>query len=122
MKQTIFYICLEPLEERYTKQWYDLFPQEFRKHGFDVQVIDGKSLINHVSVGTFLDINSTVHYKNSQMMEIAKLFHDKKVKNNDIFFIFNNSPFLFTVKYSSLYICLNTLFKVAISFKAGLLV
>lgn len=87
MIKTIFYVCLEPLEERYTKQWYDYFPLQFNSNNFNVEVIDGKSLTDFVSVGTFLDINSTVHYKNSQMMEISKLFHDKKVKNNDIFFI-----------------------------------
>ena len=69
--QTLYYICIEPLEERYTKQWYDNFPVEFRKNGFNVVVIDGKPLSNVVSVGTFLDINSTIAYKNSQMMQIA---------------------------------------------------
>lgn len=84
--KTIFYVCLEPLEERYTKQWYDYFPIEFRKNNFNVEVIDGTPLTNFINVGTFLDINSTIHYKNTQMMKIAKLFNDNKVKDGDIFF------------------------------------
>lgn len=85
--QTLYYICIEPLEERYTKQWYDNFPIEFRKNGFNVVVIDGKPLSNVISVGTFLDINSTIAYKNSQMMQIAELFHNNKINSGDVFFV-----------------------------------
>lgn len=83
----LFYVPIEPLEERYTAQWYKHFPEEFRAAGFQVEVIDGEVLTNHVDVGAFLPMNSTVHYKNSQMMKIAKLFQDKKVNQNDVFFI-----------------------------------
>lgn len=83
----LFYVPIEPLEERYTAQWYKNFPIEFAKAGFDVQVIDGEVLTNFVDVGAFLPMNSTVHYKNSQMMKIAKLFQDKLVSDGDVFFI-----------------------------------
>ena len=83
----LFYVPIEPLEERYTEQWYRQFPIEFSIAGFDVQVIDGEVLTNFVDVGAFLPMNSTVHYKNSQMMKIAKLFQDKLVSNGDVFFI-----------------------------------
>lgn len=83
----LFYIPIEPLEERYTEQWYRQFPVEFRQAGYDVTVIDGEVLTNFVDVGAFLPMNSTVHYKNSQMMKVAKLFQDKVVKNGDVFFI-----------------------------------
>lgn len=83
----LFYVPIEPLEERYTEQWYRQFPIEFKKAGYDVQVIDGEVLTNFVDVGAFLPMNSTVHYKNSQMMKVAKLFQDKLVSNGDIFFI-----------------------------------
>lgn len=84
---TVYYICLEPLEERYTAQWYKHFPIKFREFGFDVVVVDGKALSNHVGVGTFLDINSTIAYKNSQMQKVAELFHTKQIKSGDIFFV-----------------------------------
>ena len=82
----IFYVPIEPLEERYTESWYRNFPIAFREGGFDVVVIDGTPLSNHVGVGTFLDINSTVAYKSSQMQSIAQLFHTGKVIDGDAFF------------------------------------
>jgi glycosyltransferase involved in cell wall biosynthesis len=82
----LYYVPIEPLEERYTKQWYDNFPVDFRDAGYDVEVIDGTPLSNHVGVGTFLDINSTIAYKNSQFIKIASLFHNGQVKDGSIFF------------------------------------
>lgn len=84
--KTLYYVPIEPLAERYTEQWYRNFPIEFREQGFDVVTIDGDPLSNFVGVGTFLDINSTIHYKNSQFMQITKLFAERKIKNNDVFF------------------------------------
>ncbi len=84
---TLYYIPIEPLEERYTEQWYREFPKHFEDHGYNTVVIDGKPLVNFVDSGTFLPMNSTVHYKNTQLQTIAKLFQDKKIKGGDIFFI-----------------------------------
>jgi len=83
----LFYIPIEPLEERYTAQWYKYFPIAFAKARYDVVTIDGTTLTDFVDTGTFLPMNSTVHYKNSQMQEISKLFQDKKINNGDTFFI-----------------------------------
>jgi len=83
----LFYVPIEPLEERYTESWYRNFPKAFVAKGLDVSVVDGIPLTDHVDVGTFLDINSTVCYKSSQMRSIAGLFHNKRVSNGDIFFI-----------------------------------
>jgi len=81
----LYYVPIEPLNERYTEQWYRNFTNEFKKH-FKVEVIDGDPLIDYIKVGAFLDINSTIAYKNSQMIKIAKLFHQGKIKDGDIFF------------------------------------
>ena len=83
----IFYVPIEPLEERYTAQWYKHFPTMFKSHGFDeVEVIDGIALTDHVKVGSFLDMNSTVHYKMSQLQLIAKAFNCGSVNPGDVFF------------------------------------
>jgi glycosyltransferase involved in cell wall biosynthesis len=82
----LYYVPIEPLAERYTQQWYDNFPPKFRTAGFDVEVIDGTPLSNHVGVGTFLDINSTIAYKNSQFIKIANLFHTGQVADGSVFF------------------------------------
>lgn len=83
----IYYIPIEPLEERYTEQWYRWFPQEFKAQGLDYMVIDGETLTNVVETGTFLDVNSTLFYKSEQLKKIAQLFYSKQIKNGDVFFV-----------------------------------
>lgn len=84
---TLYYIPIEPLAERYTEQWYRRFPEEFREAGFDVATIDGEPLSHHVDVGSWLPMNSTVHYKAAQMQTVSALFQDKQIKDGDIFFV-----------------------------------
>jgi len=81
----MYYVPIEPLEERYTAQWYKYFPKHFNKK-FNTIIIDGEPLTDKVEVGTFLDINSTIAYKNSQMIKIAKLFRNNKIPCGSIFF------------------------------------
>lgn len=82
----IIYVPIEPLEERYTASWYKNFPKAFEELGAEVVVIDGEALSDTIEVGTFLDINSTVHYKMSQLQKIAKMFSEGFFKDNDHFF------------------------------------
>lgn len=82
----LFYVPIEPLVERYTESWYRNFPTTFRSAGFDVTVIDGVPLEDEVKVGTFLDVNSTVHYKSTQLAQIAALFNQRRVPNGSVFF------------------------------------
>lgn len=85
-KVTLFYVPIEPLAERYTQQWLSEIPKELDAAGFNVKVILGKALEDEVKVGTFLDINSTVHYKMVQLQKIAALFNKGQVPNGSIFF------------------------------------
>ena len=41
----IYYIPIEPLDERYTEQWYRWFPQEFKRQNKEFTVIDGTPLL-----------------------------------------------------------------------------
>jgi len=82
----LYYIPIEPLHERYTAQWFKYFPEEFQKAGYDVHIIPGEPLTETIQTGTFLDINSTIAYKNSQMIEIAKLFQEGKIEQGFTFF------------------------------------
>ena len=83
----VWIIPIEPLEERYTEQWYRQIPKAFEYMGFDVTTIDGTTLTDYVKVGAFLDMNSTVAYKNSQMAQVAELFHTGKITDGDIFWV-----------------------------------
>lgn len=87
----IYILPIEPLEERYSEQWYRWFPDRLKELGFnenlDFMVVDGEPLNETVEVGTFLDVNSTLHYKSTQLQFIAELFHQKRVKDGDVFFV-----------------------------------
>jgi glycosyltransferase involved in cell wall biosynthesis len=83
----IYYLPIEPLEERYTEQWYRWFPEEFDRQGLAYETIDGEALSDRVEVGTFLDINSTLHYKAHQLARVARLFRDRRVCDGDVFFV-----------------------------------
>lgn len=83
----VWIIPLEPFPGRYTEQWYRSIPKEFSKENFDVEVIDGVALTDEIDVGSFLPMNSTVHYKSTQMAKISELFQNKIIKDTDIFWI-----------------------------------
>lgn len=89
----LWYLPIEPLEERYSKQWYEWFPEEFERQGIIYQTIDGETLCDTVEVGTFLDINSTMHYKASQIRKISALFHQNQIQDGDVFFLSDTEMF-----------------------------
>lgn len=82
----LFYVPIEPFPGRYTQSWYDNFPVAFRKFFPEVFIVDGTPLTTEIRVGTFLDMSSTVHYKATQLQEIAKLFSNGQVQDGDVFF------------------------------------
>lgn len=87
MTRPLILVPIESLTERYTEQWHRNIPPVFRAYGFDVTVIEGQPLLdNDIKVGAFLDINSTAHYKWSQLQQISALFHHGKVAPNTVFF------------------------------------
>ena len=97
---TLYIITLEPIEKRYTKQWYDYFKPEFRKHFGRVKYIDGNFISDKIETGRFLDINKTNIWKAEQVQEIGKLFSEGKIKNKDMFFFMDAWHFGITaVKY-----------------------
>lgn len=87
MHRQLIYVPIEPLTERYTEQWYRRFPLALNEAGFEVMVIEGQPLVtDDIHVGTFLDINSTIAYKASQMQKLASLFQQQRVRENAVIF------------------------------------
>lgn len=82
----IIYVPIEPLKERYTESWYRNIPIFFRGQGCEVETVEGSPLTDAVTVGTFLDINSTVAYKAEQLKRIAQMFHERRVADGSVFF------------------------------------
>jgi len=86
MNKNLYILTLEPLEQRYTKQWHKYFKKEFSK-SFNVKYIDGIIGSDKIKKGKFLDINKTNIWKAEQVIKIANLFNENKIKKGDIFFI-----------------------------------
>ena len=86
---TLRILPIEPLENRYTKHWYDYFPDQFRDHcpEYEVIQISGHVLDNKTDEGAFLNFSSTSHFKATQMAQVAKIFAQNLVKDGDVFLV-----------------------------------
>ncbi len=81
---TLYYLPLEPLDGRYTAQWYRWFKEVFDEEGVDYEYIDGEKGIEHdIGEKFFLDMKNTFVWKFEQM---KKLFM-KDLKDGDVIFI-----------------------------------
>lgn len=92
MKKTLYILTLEPIEKRYTKQWYNYFKKEFSKY-FNVKYIDGTILGDEIKKGRFLDINQTNIWKAEQVIKLSHLFNSNKIKHGDNFFFMDGWHF-----------------------------
>jgi len=81
----LYIITLEPIEQRYTKQWYKFWKDEFSKFFSKVIYIDGDPVSDKIENGRFLDINQTNIWKAEQVKKLAKLIGEGKVENHDQF-------------------------------------
>jgi len=81
----IINVPIEPLDERYTEQWFRWFPAEFERLGVPYVNIIGEALTGNIQRGVFLDAISTNHYKATQLKEIMRLLHTGEICDDDVF-------------------------------------
>lgn len=103
---TIYIVNIEPLDNRYTKQWFTWIPILCEKHLHEkYNIINISGDINYYKKpqqGAFFDFAATCNYKAQQAQKISQLFKDKKIKDNDIFFFTDAwNQTIHTVKYIS---------------------
>jgi hypothetical protein len=99
----VFLVDLEAVETRYTGQWKNHLPALLRRHGHDVQVIDGPTDIPQATTpGAFLNFGGTNIYKSSQVEKIGRLFCAGRISAGD-HFIFSDAwhPGIINLKYMS---------------------
>ena len=82
----LYCLPLEPMEERYTEQWYRWFGEACEDLEVPCTYIDGVQLSADVEVGTVLDAAGTNYWKFTQMVGVCKLFKDRKIRDGDVFF------------------------------------
>lgn len=106
---TIWIIPIEPIDQRYTKQWYDNIPVilereiKTRELKYTVVTVDGEDFApEQRTEGAFLDFGATNVYKATQAAEVSKLFSNGKVKAGDKFLVTDAWNFIITpIRYMS---------------------
>ena len=99
----VFLVDLEAVETRYTGEWKSHLPALLRRHGHNVQIIDGPTDIPKATTpGAFLNFGGTNIYKSSQVEKISRLFCDGRISTGD-HFIFTDAwhPGIINLKYMS---------------------
>jgi len=87
MTKTVYVVALEPIDQRYTAQWYTAIPAEIAKWRPDIDnivTIDG-DVSTGTTAGAFLDFALTNIWKNNQLNKIAKMFSSGEIKPGDVF-------------------------------------
>lgn len=82
----VFYVPIEPYEERYTEQWYRWYKQAFEELGQDYEYIDGESIATKIQTGSVLDAYGTNYYKASQLMKIIEKLQKGEIGDDDVIF------------------------------------
>jgi len=92
----IHIIPIEPIETRYTKQWYEHLPKSLD----NCNVIHGMEVPEKPTEGAFLDFAATNMYKSSQLIKVAEMFRDNKFKDGDHILITDAwNPIVIQIKY-----------------------
>lgn len=86
-KRTLWLVELEPLENRYTKHWWEFLPEQLEMNcpGFNVEIIEAPIYAPKAEQGAFLDFTSTVKVKANQIEDIAARFDNNEIRTGDVF-------------------------------------
>lgn len=105
---TIYIVPIEPIDARYTKQWYDNIPGiladaiSVRGTNYSVKTIDGVAIPAGTTTGAFLDFGATNVYKASQTEAISRLFSSGEITAGDKFLVTDAWNFAVTaIRYMS---------------------
>jgi hypothetical protein len=107
--KTIYIVPIEPIDSRYTKQWYENIPKiigdkisELMLAPVEVVTIAGEGANNATTGGAFLDFATTNYYKAAQVQAISELFMHGRVKSGDKFLVTDAWNFAITaIRYMS---------------------
>ena len=98
----ILIVPIEPIDQRYTLQWYTDIPKTLKERNVQVRVIAGDQLKSGTSSGAFLDFGATNYYKASQVRAISDLFMKGAIQPGDKFLVTDAWNFAITaIRYMS---------------------
>jgi hypothetical protein len=97
----IFIVPIEPIDQRYTKQWYHNIPKDLEKMGMKYRIV-GDAIDSGTTSGAFLNFAFTNKYKAKQVQQIADLFSMGHVMPGDKFLVTDAWNFVITaIRYMS---------------------
>ena len=91
MNNTIYILSLEPIDTRYTSQWYHSLPNLIadavtaNKKDYKVENVPGNIISGNTTDGAFLNFAETNLWKNTQINRIVTKFCNGEIKEGDIF-------------------------------------
>jgi len=102
----IFIVPIEPIDSRYSKQWYDNIPklieQRVTDKNIEIVTVAGEDIPATTTSGAFLDFAATNYYKSTQAAKISSLFMNGEVNSGDKFLVTDAWNFVITpIKYMS---------------------
>lgn len=96
---------IEPIEERYSADWYRWWPEVMRRYGLQVRVYDGDRLAGPlrgaaIQRGQFLDAVDTHYYKATQLARFCKSVDLGDVQSGDVVLLLDGwSPAVTSLAY-----------------------
>ena len=88
MKPTIWIFAVEPIDTRYTQQWYEHIPKLLTKEvgdRFNVVQIAGIQQDTKPTPGAFLNFSDTNYWKSSQLCKFLEHYNNGETTANDHF-------------------------------------
>jgi len=82
----IINVPIESLEERYSKQWNEWFPNYFNRSGIEWINVYPQTLTDKITEGSFLDVCGTNYFKAGQLQILTKMIFDNLIVDGDIIF------------------------------------
>lgn len=83
----LYWLPIEPIEERYSAQWMKWFDAVFKITGVPYKTVRGKRLTDRIETGSFLDVYDTHYWKMRQIEELTAMFYNKEIKDGDWIFV-----------------------------------
>ena len=108
MGKRIIVVPIEPVETRYTWEWYDHVPGVLIDAGFDVYRVDAIMDPPKAETSDFLNWTATNIYKSRQIEIISEWFADGTIKDGDTFLFCDFwHPGVLQVKYMAVMLGIN---------------
>ena len=85
-ENTLWYLPLEQLDERYTNALYDHTIDDLNEAGVNYEVVHGETLTTEVETGQVLDAESRNYYAMSQVQKLLKKVKQGEVTDGDVVF------------------------------------